>query len=200
MKKETISLLILLAINFNCLADSKMNPIKETSSIKLETCYDDILWIGLDLPDEFDQRNLKDTEKEIALSKGLEICEKQAKQGSGIHQAALAKYYYTSVINPNIKRALYWAKKSAEQGFADGGMTVLHNAYLEGKGVVQDPEEGLKWCFLAAAMGDEWSKEKVHGLIRDALTNEFLKAWVDEGRCRANQWMKEHENVFFSPN
>jgi TPR repeat protein len=192
--------LVLLVINVCGFANSKTGATEEfTSRVKLETCCDDILWIGLDMPNEFNPVNLNDSEKEVALEKGLAICEKEAKQGNGVYQATLAKYYYTSVKNPNIKRALYWAQKAAEQGIAEGGMTVLHNAYLAGNGVIQDVEEGLKWCFLAAAKGDKWSKEKADGLILDALTNEYTKAWVTEAKRRANKWMKEHENVFFSP-
>jgi hypothetical protein len=54
--------LVLLTISLDCLANSIMSPI-DISKIKLDTCYDDILWIGLNTPDEFDQRNLKDIEK-----------------------------------------------------------------------------------------------------------------------------------------
>jgi TPR repeat protein len=103
--------------------------------------------------------------------------------------------YYLS-INER-KKALFWAFEGAEKG-SSHCMFVLADAYKNGKGVIQDLEEGIKWIFLAAAAGDEacsrWVQENGHKY----LTNESVAPIIKESKKRANMWMKDHPEIFIS--
>ena len=80
--------------------------------------------------------------------------EKESINGASI---ALANYYLTK---KDYKKSMYWAFNGAERGSSDC-MVLLSNAYRKGVGLVQDYEEGFKWTYLAAATGNEWSKNWV---------------------------------------
>lgn len=196
MKNIIILLLTFVSINTYCFGYTQEEE-EFLSRVKISTCYDIILWFGQDYPDFFDPTNLSKEECKIALKKGLEVCDQKAKNGDVISQGLLAQYYFTSIKNTNYPKALYWAHEAAKQGCSES-MLILHNSYISGTGVVMDLEEGLKWCFLAAAKGNKEMKEKANKITNDSFHVEKIKPIIDESRSRANLWMNQHKELFFS--
>lgn len=167
------------------------------SRVKVTTCNEALMWFGLDWPDTFDSTKLTQAEQKSALKKGLPICEERAKYGMVTYQVILAKYYLDGE-DKNLRKSLYWAHQAADQG-DQSAMELLCSAYWCGNGVVKDTEEGIKWCFLGASLGSESLKKRLNELITSALEFPEVKVIVDEAQRRANLWMKQHPNAFFSP-
>lgn len=159
---------------------------------KIESC---ILWAGAGYPDlkEFEPDLIKDNPRRVAIGKGLEIFEEEAKEGSCAHQECLSCFYF---IEKEYKKALYWANSSAKLG-SSKGMAILAMAYWEGEGVVQDYDESFKWLFLASAAGDEVSIKRLERVkkIEGFESNE----WVQTGKKKAQEWARDNPKAFFSP-
>ncbi len=159
---------------------------------RIETCSDIILWAGYEWPDHFDSRLIKDTiDKEQAFEHGLKLVKERAIDGELLDQATLAGYYYE---RREFKKSLYWAHKCAEGGSPEG-MSILRAAYAQGSGVVQDLEESMKWCFLAAAAGSEPDIKILKEINSKNLSNDTVEA----GRKSAQAWVKDHQHIFFNP-
>lgn len=169
--------------------------VAEDGAIKIDTYEDCILFAGYGYPIEFDPSLIKDeASKKAAFEKGLKKCEEMSREGCFAHQEILAVYY--SHIK-DFKKSLYWANKCAEQG-SSRGMHFLAYAYINGEGILQDLDEGLKWLFLAVASGNEGSINWLHELkenIEDFNSNER----VMQCKKNAQDWIKEHPKAFFNP-
>lgn len=154
-----------------------------------------LVWLGCDNPDEPYPKSCKsDAEKQNLLNSGVTICENRAREGNSVHQMLLASYHYFTT--KNTKRALYWANMSAEQGNTSG-MLILFDAYKSGNGVIGDAEEGTKWLWLAASLGNEHAKNFMeHPIVVDLLKNQEFANSIYE---KARNWMKDHPQAFFNP-
>jgi|APSaa5957512622_1039677.scaffolds.fasta_scaffold60178_3 TPR repeat protein len=128
-------------------------------------------------------------------AKGVEEHEKSAREGESLSQYVLACYY--TVYTKNYQKALYWAEKSVEAGYAES-MLVLGGAYLLGNGVPVDISEGVKWIILADAKGNEDFKRELNEIKR-VLPDKDSEGYR-EGSRRAAAWVQSHRNLFFNPN
>ena len=82
-------------------------------------------------------------------STAFRITRPEAMRGDVIAQHNLGYLYDKGLGVPsNPALAVYWYRKSADQGLADG-QGDLGRMYFEGKGVRRDPVEGYKWLLLA---------------------------------------------------
>lgn len=168
---------------------------EKESKFKITTYEDFILWAGHDFHSEFDPNLIKDEKlKKSALKDGLKIVGERAKEGDRFNQECLAVYYF---IEHDYRKSLYWALKSAEQG-SSAGMEILACAYANGKGVLEDSEESIKWFILGEAVGGEQAKRflvRIRTEYKDFDTWDFVK----QGKLKAKEWMEKHPEAFFSP-
>ena len=91
-------------------------------------------------------------------------------------------YYYGLVVAKDEKEAVKWFRKAAEQGDADGQLS-LALMYTQGRGVAKDEVEAYKWYLLADAQGREVAKPIIIG-IKHRLTAEQRA----QGEQRAREW------------
>ena len=166
---------------------------------KIETCYDAILWVGSEMPDNFNRKHLTTQQEEDALELGLLICECRAEDEIVIFQEMLSSYYFTSKKNKNYKKAMYWAREAVEDG-SSFCMNILRAAYCGGSGVVQDYEEGLKWGYLASSLGDEESKQLMEDFDEGFSNDTKYGVILRNAQNRAKAWQKNHEHLFFNKN
>ena len=78
-----------------------------------------------------------------------------ARRGDPEYQDALGHAYYWCDISGHAERleASQWFRRAALQGDV-GGMFMLGSVLIEGRGVLQDYEEGRGWLIRAAAHGE----------------------------------------------
>ena len=57
-----------------------------------------------------------------------------------------------------MKQAVYWFRKSANQGF-DDAQYILGLCYHDGEGVTQNTQQAVYWLRKAAEQGHEGAKE-----------------------------------------
>jgi len=136
----------------------------------------------------------------LAIKKGVKsLSELAEKDDCGGYISEIFALYYS--LKKDTKKMLHWAFKGAEKG-SSPCMGILSDAYRSGEGVVQDYEEGFKWTYLAAATGNEWSKnwiKKANELcLKNQYAPEYLSPMMKEAKKRANQWMLEHSEIFIS--
>lgn len=190
-------------------ADSGFQPLQEigktqiTNESRFETLTSTpegmILFWGWDDAEEhgFDSSILTEKDRELFIEKGLtDLAERieQEDKNAIMYSNILARYYF---FKNDRKKCLYWSFKGAENGCA-GCMLIISDAYRRGDGVVQDIEESIKWKYLGAALGNEFCKKwvgenSVKGMLRNTTSHIFLEA-----KKRANQWMKDHSELFIS--
>jgi TPR repeat protein len=91
------------------------------------------------------------TKKEIAKLKAA------AEDGDPVAQNELGALYYTGNagkhLPPNIYRATYWFRLSAEQGYHLAQVN-FYKCLKEGSGVDEDPQAALEWLKKAATQND----------------------------------------------
>lgn len=145
---------------------------------------------------DYDTSTLSKEDKELCIIIGLSIIESNAEldEYKKLNPTILSNYYN---YKKEFKKAMYWAFKGAENGSPDC-MLLLSNAYRSGNGLVQDVAEGVKWTYLGAAAGDAWCKQWIKDNGISGLMNEYMAPIILEGQKRANQWMREHSEVFIS--
>jgi TPR repeat protein len=185
---------MLVMTGFMFMASSSLGAV-ENKKVKIETYEDVILYTGIleefGCVSDFNLVKNSDSKSEM-FEKGLKIVENGAKLGLLFDQETLANYYCTE--KKDFKKGLYWAKQCAEKGSGDG-MHLLLNAYRKGNGVIQNTEEAFKWYFLASAAGIEFNHEFVKS-VRDNSNNNIIQS----AKKKAQDWMNEHPEAFFSPN
>tara|TARA_B100000959_G_scaffold200082_1_gene209373 strand:- start:106 stop:396 length:291 start_codon:yes stop_codon:yes gene_type:complete len=78
-------------------------------------------------------------------------------------------------VGRDVKEALKWCRKAAEQGHADaqGGLGMM---YKDGKGVEQDYVTAHMWFNIAAANGAEYSKKEKDLLAKKMTPEQIAKA------------------------
>jgi hypothetical protein len=114
-----------------------------------------------------------------------------AKEGYPPACLILVSYYEAKGV---CERGLYWTFAAAEVGCPEAMLWLCEN-YSQGKGVIQDTAESIKWRILAAARGDLNSQKEIRK-VRHIVQNEpvFLEA-----QKRAIDWQQKHLSVFMSP-
>jgi hypothetical protein len=162
---------------------------KELSDSEFDAVYDQfdstdiVIWSGMDYK-KIDVKVLPRKSRLEFLAKGLLKLENSVINGSSIGANILSKYYF---YNNEFRKALYYAEKGAELG-SYRCMEVLRHCYANGKGVVQDYDEAVKWTILSKTLGSEDSKEILEGCEETISYKNGLKL--------AREWMKEHKSVF----
>lgn len=191
MQKTIFNLFVVTFLFFNLGFSESTNDFLN-EKVKLVNCEDFILYVGCDYPDEFDSKKLTSAEKEKALEIGLKEFEINARNGDLIFQITLAQHYYC--YEKKYKKALYWANVCAKKGDSQA-MAILWDAYVRGNGVIKDCDEYIKWMYLAAATGDEYSKIKLDELLKNPKNYSYF----EKIRLLAKKWMDENPEAFFSP-
>jgi len=139
-----------------------------------------------------------------AFQRGLKYYEKQAeKRYDDSARKWLTRFYFETYTKfKDISRSLFWAHKDAECG-GGAGMLHLAYAYAAGKGVIQDPEESIKWLLLAQIANDfdsRYAKEIFKEIENSYSPNpEILAEIKPKSLEKAKSWMQEHPNAFFDP-
>jgi Sel1 repeat len=119
----------------------------------------------------------------------------KAKAGNAVAQNELAIAYSEGLgVKPNQRTAVYWFRKSAEQGYAYGACN-LGRHYGWGAGVRKDYVQALKWALVANSL---------HGLR--CHPRDFVEAFkigecqIEEAWALAVAWLRAHpklENLDF---
>lgn len=141
--------------------------------------------------------------KSIDRSCDLKKLEQQAKAGDSGAQNGLGLFYLET---KNLKKAVYWFRKSADQGRA-GGEFNLGLCYEMGYGVPKDEKKAIYWYAKAvsnyrqsAEQGDalnQWNLGHSY-FIGQGVPKDELQAvvWIrkaaTQGLAPAKQWIKEH--------
>lgn len=160
----------------------------------IKTVEDVILWTGTDFTEDFDSIKTKSgRERNILFEMGLNIIEQRAKKGNISDQGILAIYYFDE--KKDFKKVFFGAHVAAEQGSLLA-MEILKGAYHDGDGVVKDSSECLKWSYLMATLGNEHDQRFLGNLEKKYPNNQENL----EGKRRAQNWEKEHREVFFNLN
>ena len=88
----------------------------------------------------------------------FEESKSHAGTGDATAQHNLGVYYNQGVgVERNLRLALYWWRKSADQGFAMA-YTKVANCYYLGEGVEKDLVQAMYWYRKAADMGEVFSQ------------------------------------------
>jgi len=103
---------------------------------------------------------------------GLEELRKLAMADDMMAQCRLAIAYDHGEfgLKKDGAKALYWARKSAEQGYSVG-QVVLGSLYEDGHGVKSDREEAARWYKKAAAQGESLGQKRLDGLEAGPANN-----------------------------
>jgi hypothetical protein len=144
----------------------------------------------------YNASSLSDEDRALFTARGLSIIEANAdiKCYEQLNPIILSSYYRDK---EDYKKAMYWAFRGAEKG-SSSCMLILANTYKSGNGLVQDVSEAIKWTYLGAAAGDAGCKQWIENNGISGLSNQYVAPFLIEGQKRANQWMKEHPDVFIS--
>lgn len=189
-------LLTLLA--FSCVS------LNYASTYETKSCLDDeiisykdfVIWVGAGRPEPFNKDSMRESQKQNFETIGLKEMEEAASieevtsiENSYI-QSTLANYHFNH--SKCFRKAIYWATQSANVGNLEG-MYVLEQAFLQGKGVLQDNTEAVKWSIVMSVLGKE-TAHKMVGEIRARCPNIYKDA-----SHRASIWIKAHPELFCSP-
>ena len=159
---------------------------------KITSGSDQLAWLGTDCNLNFSLEELTKERYDELFEIGLKKGEQFTLSGSVVWTFDVAIYYYAS---GDYKKSLFWSYKGAMLG-CHRCMGLIRMAYIEGNGVIQDYLEATKWLFLAAAAGDDWSKEHLK-YISQNLNSENSKVLLNSARNLAKKWVKEHPGPFF---
>jgi TPR repeat protein len=173
-------------------------PTLELNAIpqKFLKTEDEIIWYGRGCPiaTKYCPKKFEVDEEIDLIIAGLEYLKNNCKHAYS--NEILTRYYEE---RKEYSRSLYWALSGAEKG-SNYCMGILRWAYANGVGVVEDQIEASKWMYLAAALGNKEEK-KLLELQRDLqLIGSYSDPNNEEGRKRAQDWMKEHSGLFINEN
>lgn len=160
---------------------------------ELSSSSERLMWLGSNLDLEFTLQGLTREDRYDYLQIGKRVVEEDSNPSANYFIGDLASYYFDKW---DYKKALYYALKGAEKG-SISCMRLLTTAYDEGKGVIRDQVESLKWIYLASAIGSPQAKDTVANL--EKLNSESSKNMVRDARDRAIAWMNAHPEAFISP-
>lgn len=205
LKRQFIGFLIVSLSTLSISLKAQDSQYKESSDSHLQsltsTTEGCVLYYGWEDAEEdgYDISVLSEEEKALCIQNGLKNISEQFEKGqfnknSALLAEVLSRYY---LLKKDSKKSLYWAFKAAENG-SSFCMFILSNAYRSGNGVVQDIEEGIKWAYLGAAAGNDWCTKWVNEYGTSDLSYEEFAPLFKEAKKRANQWMKEHSEIFIS--
>lgn len=158
--------------------------------IATEDC---IIWFGRGCPiTKYESRKLDSIEKSKLIDAGLEFLKNDC--NNIISNEILTKYYEEREEH---SKSLYWAFAGAEKG-SNYCMSILRWMYANGIGVVEDQIEASKWMILAATLGNKEEK-KLLDIIHDLNAQcSYTNPDHEEGRKRAQDWMRQHLELFIN--
>jgi TPR repeat protein len=90
------------------------------------------------------------------------------------------------------EKALYWYRKSAEQGFAES-QNSIGVIYHEGQGVEKDWVEAYAWFRLAESNGHEMAKLNV-AIVESKLSEDELKSAMEKYESYREMYVKKKKN------
>ena len=156
---------------------------------EIKTCEEILLWCGSGCPekDNFNPEKISSEDKQKFILNALD----SYKERTDVFALETLKGYYYE--KGDMPRSLYWAQEGAERG-SGTCMGFLAFCYVEGKGVIQDYVEAVKWTYLAAAKEEETAKEALKALNKDL--NQEDKKIIEQGKKKALEWMEKHLQVF----
>ena len=115
----------------------------------------------------------------------VNIYKKMADNGFSIGQYSLANSYLRGIgVERDLKKAAYWAKKSAQAGGFSEGMLLYANFCFEGIGVERNIIESAKWMLKAAEAGNSLA-QCFMGMNYDAGTG------VQQNYAEAVKWYRK---------
>lgn len=115
----------------------------------------------------------------------VNVYKKMADNGFSIGQYSLANSYLRGIgVERDLKKAAYWAKKSAQAGGFSEGMLLYANFCFEGIGVVRNIIESAKWMLKAAEAGNTMA-QCFMGMNYDAGTG------VQQNYVEAVKWYRK---------
>ena len=148
---------------------------------------------------------------DFVFKPSFEAAEKDAKKGEPLAQFNLGLMYYKGrAAAQDYTKAVYWWRRSAEQGFVEA-QNNLGMAYGNGDGVEQDFVEAHKWFDLAASrhppgglrparrVGRAASrhppgrKSRNSKRDRDFLARKMTAAQIAEAQRLAGEWTAAFE-------
>ena len=140
-----------------------------------------------------------------AFERGLKYYEEQAsnRYDNSARKWLVSFYCETTTKFKDTSRGLYWALKDAEFGGGNGMMHLAY-AFASGKGVMQDPEESLKWLILAQATDNglaHWYAKAIFKELENSYSSsnqEILCEIKPKALRKAKAWMREHPDAFFN--
>ena len=199
MVKTAILFFIVILQCYEINAESPITNYSEDAfyqlNQKIAAGSEQLAWLGADCDLHFSIDKLTKERYQELLEVGLKKTEQYTLSDSAAWTFDAAIYYYGSC---DYKKSLFWAYKGAMLG-CNRCMGLIRMAYVEGNGVIQDYLEATKWLFLAAAAGDDWSKEHLKYLTQ-TLNTEKSRDLLNTARSLAKQWIKEHPGPFFQFN
>ncbi len=156
-----------------------------------------VIWEGIDDLFEFSIDSVSQEKLDIYESQGLEFLKSDViKNVPSIYcENVLANYYAT---NKDFKKSTFWAIKGAERGHPQCIRLLIDAYYLGNRGLVKDLEEGIKWTYLGAAAGDEWSQDWINTYEVKCMMIKEIAPSLIEGKRRAIAWMTSHPGIFTS--
>lgn len=161
--------------------------------IATEDC---VIWFGRGCPiAKYESGKFDSVEKSKLIECGLEYLKNNRKDV--ISNEILAKYYHEQKDYP---KSVYWAFAGAEKG-SQYCMGLLCWAYALNRGVVRDEVESSKWMYLASAKGNKGTKKLLDGLNGlNEKAARYMTPEQEEGLKRAQEWQREHFDLFFQHN
>ncbi|MBT5674358.1 MAG: sel1 repeat family protein [Rhodospirillaceae bacterium] len=122
-----------------------------------------------------------------------------AEAGDPDLQLTLGVMYHNGFgVERDYGQALYWLRKSADQGYVDA-YPLIGEIYADGEGVAKDKTEAARWYLLSANAGDirgQYGLGILHmrgnGVVRDlVLAHRWLRLSAAGGYDRARQALRE---------
>ncbi len=111
------------------------------------------------------------------------ICGQLAQEDSAADQNILGRMYLTGWgVKKDEHEALYWFRKSAEQGMTDS-QYLLGLGHFVGRGVPRDFVSAYMWLNLAGASGHEEARKRLN-----TLHNVMTPNAISEAQSLSRQW------------
>ncbi len=193
-------IILIISICIYCSATEMRGATPELNVLMREfiATEDCVIWFGRGCPiAKYESGKFDSSEKSKLIDAGLEYLKTNYKDV--ISNEVLATYYNEREEYP---KSLYWAFSGAEKR-SNYCMSILRRAYANGLGVVEDQIEASKWMYLAAAFGNTGAKkilDELNNLNEKCPYPSFAYLPQEEGLKRAQEWQREHINLFLQHN
>ena len=110
----------------------------------------------------------------------------KAKDGDPKYQFYIAKaYYFGNGVDKDLKKTLYWYKKSSNQGYpvAKNNLALM---YKNGEEVEQDFIKYFQLICNSATQGLHISQDQIGGYYKDINQNDFFIKWYEKAAENGN--------------